>query len=177
MVELFNDLYMQRNLKGQFIKGTNGNTFEGFGVWYDDKGHPCIWVDNKSIKIHILIWERANGEKPKGFNIHHKDNNKGNFTLENLEILSESDHKRIHVGWIRKGNQWIAKPCSGCGKILSLNQFYPRKGYTPSALCKKCYYIYIRKRLSIPQNSERVRQYKHDYYLRAKSRRMVLLAE
>ena len=167
---------MKRNLKGQFIKGTNGNTFEGFGVWYDQKGYPCICLDGKDIKLHVFIWERVNGEKPQGFVLHHKDYNRYNYTLENLELLSESDHKRIHAGWIRQGDQWISKPCNGCGKVLPLNQFYPRKGYTPSALCKKCYYAYVRKRMSTPKNIEKTKQYKHDYYLKAKSGRLVLFA-
>jgi len=64
---------MERNKKGQFIRRTNGKTFEGFGVWYDKKGYPTIWLNNKSVKIHVYVWERKNGEKPKGYDIHHKD--------------------------------------------------------------------------------------------------------
>lgn len=129
---------MERNQSGQFIKGTNGNTFEGFGVWLDAKGYPCIWLDNHSVRIHVMVWERENGPKPKGFAIHHKDRDKANFALGNLELVSESDHRKIHAGWIREEQTWIAKPCNHCKRILSLEEFYPRKGHTPSALCRPC---------------------------------------
>lgn len=157
---------MKRNPKGQFIKGTNDNTFEGFNVWYDKKGYPIIWMNSKPIKIHILIWERVNGEKPKGFVLHHKDRNRDNYAIENLELLSESDHKRIHTGWVRKDNQWIAKPCNGCGKVLSLDNFFTRKGHTPSALCRVCHNVATRKRRAGFSLDERLKMkvYKHEYY-------------
>ena len=157
---------MKRNIKGQFIKGSNENTFEGFGVWYDTKGYPSIWVDGKSIKIHVLVWERANGRKPKGFGLHHKDFNKCNFALDNLELLSLSDHRKLHAGWIREGSDWISKPCTRCKQILTLDNFYNRKGYTPSALCKACTNIVTSARnKTIP---EKRAIYNHRWYLKKK---------
>jgi hypothetical protein len=129
---------MKRNLKGQFTRGT-GEVFEGFGVWYDSKGYPCILVGKKEVRLHVFVWERVNGEKPKGFDIHHKNGNKKDFKLENLEALSSSDHKRVHAGWVRQNGEWIAKQCNKCKRILPLDQFYPRKGKTPTALCKPCH--------------------------------------
>ena len=131
---------MERNKKGQFIKGTNGDTFEGFGVWYDKKGYPCIWINNKSIKLHVYIWELENGEKPRGYDIHHKDYDKKNYSLGNLELLSYSDHRKVHAGWRRNAlGAWVAKPCGCCKKTLTLDKFYERKtAGTPSGQCKKC---------------------------------------
>ena len=57
---------MERNEKGQFVKRINENMFEEHSVWYEKKGYPAIWIDNKSIKLHVYIWERVNGKKPKG---------------------------------------------------------------------------------------------------------------
>lgn len=130
---------MKRNKKGQFIKGTNGETYGGFGIWYDKKGYATIWINGKNIKLHIYIWEKANGEKPKGMQIHHKDFNKRNYNLDNLELVSQSDHFRIHAGWVRENGEWIEKPCNGCKKTLLLDKFYKRKGHTPTALCKVCH--------------------------------------
>jgi len=137
---------MKRNKLGQFIKGSNGNVFEGFGVWYDVKGYPTIWIDGKSIKVHVYVWERVYGEKPEGFVVHHIDFNKKNFDLDNLELLSESNHKRVHAGWVREKGTWIAKPCNMCKTIYPLSNFYPRKGYTPTALCKRCHNIKVDER-------------------------------
>ena len=129
---------MKRNKKGQFLKGTNGETFEGFGIWYDKKGYPSIWINNKSVKLHVYVWEREYGEKPKGHDIHHKDHNKGNYSLDNLELLSYSDHQRTHAKWIKEDGEWRRKPCRNCKRTLPLDQFYQRKGMTPSALCIYC---------------------------------------
>jgi hypothetical protein len=157
---------MQRNQLGQFIKDTNGRSFEGFGLWDDCKGYPSIWVNNKSIRIHVLVWERANGQKPKGFDIHHKDFNKGNYAFSNLELLTHSDHQKIHAGWIRENGIWISKPCTRCHRLLTLDNFYERKGYTPSALCKPCTNIVTAARnKTIP---EKRRIYNQRWYAKKK---------
>ena len=130
---------MRRSKKGRFLQRTTGEFFEGFSVYYDAKGYPVIWVGGKDVKLHIFVWEKEYGAKPPDMDIHHKDLNKSNYKLENLELLSKSDHRKFHAGWVRKNGEWVEKPCSGCSKILPLSMFYPRKGYTPSAKCKKCH--------------------------------------
>lgn len=116
-------------------------TFLGKKIRYDYKGYAVISVKNKEVKAHVLVWEKENGKKPVGFDIHHKDFNKANFSLSNLELLSKKDHCRLHAGWKRNSKkEWIKKPCSGCKKVLSLNLFYSVKTRgTLSALCKKCH--------------------------------------
>lgn len=51
---------------------------------------------------HRIIWEEDVGEIPDGFDIHHKDGNKLNNLLENLQCLSKSDHMRLHAEESRK---------------------------------------------------------------------------
>lgn len=157
---------MKRNRKGQFIKGSNGFTFEGFGVWYDAKGYPNIWINNKNIKIHIFVWERKNGEKPKGFDIHHEDFNKANFEISNLKLLSYSDHKKTHAGWVKdKKGEWTLKPCKTCGEKLSLDSFYQRKGLTPSNHCIPCSSKNHKKKLIESSDyREKKRLYLKEYY-------------
>ena len=136
---------MERNNKGKFVKGTGTSrgtseeTFNGFGIWYEKKGYPNIYINGKAIKLHVLIWELQNGPKPVGFEIHHKDFNKKNWNIDNLELLTNSDHRKIHAGWTKKDGQWSHKPCTGCGNILPLCEFYERKGFTPTPKCKKCH--------------------------------------
>ena len=154
---------MERNKKGQFIKGTNGEIYDGFGVWYDRKGYPTIWINNKSIKLHIYIWEKVNGEKPKGFQLHHKDFNKRNYLIDNLELVNQSDHFKIHAGWIRENGEWILKPCKDCKKLLSLDKFYQRKGLTPSNYCIKCSSLLFKLRNTKEYQVKR-KIYMKDYY-------------
>ena len=160
---------MERNNKGQFIKGTNGNTYNGYGVWYDKKGYPCICLCGKDTKLHLYIWELENGQKPGGYDLHHKDYDKGNYNLENLELLSKSDHMKVHAGWKRddKGN-WTTKPCKDCKLDLPLLDFYQRKGFTPSNICKKCTSIYYKHLRENPEFRENKKVYLKEYYQKIK---------
>jgi len=135
----------KRNSKGQFLRREYGEMFEGLPVYLDSKGYKLIHVNSKDIKMHVFVWERENGEKPKGHDIHHVDEDKGNYKLDNLSLVSHSDHKKIHAGWIKTNGEWSSKPCAGCRELLPLSSFYPRKGYTPSAKCKKCHCEQIKK--------------------------------
>ena len=114
-------------------------TYDGRKVWFDRKGYATVWVDGKSKKVHVLEWEKHNGPKPEGHDIHHRDENKANWSIENLELLTTQDHQRVHAGWIKVNGEWAKKPCTSCGEVLPLGEFYPRKGYTPSARCKRCH--------------------------------------
>lgn len=159
---------MERNKKGQFIKGTNGETFEGFGIWYDKKGYPNIWLNNKSVKIHVYVWERVYGEKPKGHDVHHIDENKGNYSLDNLKLLSCSDHQKTHAGWIKENGEWKLKPCKDCKRLLTLDKFYPRKGLTPSNKCKECSLIMWKEIGKDPNFKKRRKEYLKNYYQKNK---------
>ena len=160
---------MKRNLKGQFLRRTTGLVFEGFGIWFDKKGYACICLGGKDIKLHRYIWEKQNGVISKGFQLHHKDYNKSNWRLDNLELVTQSDHLKIHAGWKRENGKWIAKSCKNCKKYLSLDKFYPRKGLTPSSLCKSCSSEYFKKRNTEEYKAKR-KIYMKKYYLKIKEK-------
>jgi len=107
-------------------------------IYFDRKGYALIWINGKDNKIHVLEWEKYNGKKPKGYEIHHKDNDKKNWKITNLSLETKSDHRKIHAGWIRKNGEWIKKPCKDCRRLLPLDKFYQRKGLTPSQRCIVC---------------------------------------
>jgi hypothetical protein len=50
----------------------------------------------KRMRLHRAVWEHYHGAIPNGHHIHHKDENKDNNELENLELLGESDHMKWH---------------------------------------------------------------------------------
>ncbi|HDX9500169.1 HNH endonuclease [Bacillus paranthracis] len=54
-------------------------------------------IGNSRIRLHRYVWEKHNGAIPKGFEVHHKDNNKDNNELNNLELLSKSSHAKHHM--------------------------------------------------------------------------------
>ena len=141
-----------------------GVRFEREG-WTDHKGYRCVCINGKEYKVHVLVWESANGPKPKGYEIHHKDLDKSNYDISNLELLKLSDHRRIHAGWIRNNGIWIAKPCNRCEKTLPLGDFYyvnTRK--IESALCRKCHNEVIAERNVSPENQQKLKVYKREYY-------------
>jgi len=139
--------------------------FEGLKIWYDHKGYACVWMDNKSIKVHVLVWERVYGRKPPKHDIHHKDFDKSNYQLENLELLTWSDHRRVHAGWVKENNQWVKKPCTRCHQILPLDSFYPRRtANTPSALCKPCSNTASILKNRSPEYKDRRKRYNQKWY-------------
>jgi len=112
--------------------------FNGFTVTPDAKGYPRIYVGGHMIAVHRFVWEQAHGALPRGFVVHHQDGDVANYALDNLMLLKQSDHMRIHLGWIRENGLWVAKPCSRCGQVLPLERFYVRRG-VPTGFCKACH--------------------------------------
>lgn len=56
----------------------------------------ALKIDGKRIDEHRLIWEKAYGEIPEGYIIHHIDGNKSNNDLSNLQMMSREEHSRLH---------------------------------------------------------------------------------
>lgn len=47
--------------------------------------------------IHRMVWEYYNGKIPEGYVIHHKDENKLNNSIDNLQLLTRKEHKILHM--------------------------------------------------------------------------------
>ncbi len=63
---------------------------------------------------HHIIWEAVNGPIPDRCEIHHIDENKQNNDLENLQLLSISDHQRTHSShYARLNGEWL-RICPDC---------------------------------------------------------------
>lgn len=54
------------------------------------------WANIMPIHAHRWVWINHYGSIPKGMDIHHKDGNKSNNEIENLEALTRSDHLKRH---------------------------------------------------------------------------------
>jgi len=118
--------------------------FRGYLIDNYGRGYPRIWFAGGVVYIHILIWEEANGPKPEGFDVHHKDKDKWNWGLENLELLSKSDHQKTHRGWIKTDGSWSHKPCSQCKRVLLLEDFFA-SSKASYGVCKECHKVRVYK--------------------------------
>lgn len=69
--------------------------FNGVIFIKDSKGYYRA-ENNFTLFMHRYVWEFYNTEIPEGYEIHHKDLNRGNNNIENLCLLSCSEHKKLH---------------------------------------------------------------------------------
>jgi len=80
--------------------------------------------------MHRFIWADANGPIPDGWNVHHKDENKKNNNLSNLELMPRSKHTVHH--WDRKLPTY-RHVCKLCKK--EFDSYWPSTVYCSPA-CK-----------------------------------------
>lgn len=79
----------------EYLEGGDLAIFEGRKYRRDKKTGYYL---NSTIRkrLHRAVWESYYGVIPKGCHIHHKDEDKGNNEIENLELLSGSSHATMH---------------------------------------------------------------------------------
>lgn len=70
---------------------------------------------NLKKRLHQYVWEQEVGEIPKGYHVHHKDGNKLNNLIENLELLTMQEHLSKHskdrdIEALRKNLKENARP-------------------------------------------------------------------
>lgn len=115
----------------------------------------------KVIDEHRYIWEVNYGDIPAGYVIHHKDGNKNNNSIDNLECIPLSEHSRIHMLGNKRSEESIEKErltkernkllkykdipegywvCNTCGELLLLSYFYTDKSswHGHSNECREC---------------------------------------
>lgn len=75
------------------------------GIYFYKESDSGYYLGNVSIpgrkhrypmRAHVYVWISHNGEIPKGYHVHHKDENKANNDISNLELLSTKDHLSLH---------------------------------------------------------------------------------
>ena len=71
----------------------------------------------KSSSLHRVMYSYFYGVIPNGFDVHHKDLNPVNNDISNLQLLTKSQHSKIH-GKIRRKE--INRQCAICGKIFTV---------------------------------------------------------
>lgn len=75
---------MKVNVISRTIQEFNGARYYLCGNYFQKKGK----------RLHMEVWVYHNGPIPKGYDIHHKDTDKGNNQPENLECITEHRHMK-----------------------------------------------------------------------------------
>jgi len=87
-----NRLGVSRRSNAEAHKGQKPWNYRG--GWIDAQGYKCIWKDGKTVREHRVIFSNLKF----GQVIHHKNGNRADNRLENLEIYeSHSEHMRKHM--------------------------------------------------------------------------------
>lgn len=87
---------MRTKLKGDVRMSEKYQYFNGLKFTRDEeKGYYL----NSTIRerLHRYVWKFYNGEIPEGSQIHHKDGDKSNNDILNLEIKTKSKHMALHM--------------------------------------------------------------------------------
>jgi hypothetical protein len=118
-----------RNNKGQFVAGRPAENRYPVGAVRirtrrNRGGEKRAFIKTAEPNVWILrarhIWTRAYGPIPPGMGLHHRDGDKLNDVIENLELVSKSEHLAIHrpehhgraiAGLVaaRKARRWSTK--------------------------------------------------------------------
>lgn len=65
----------------------NGERFYLCGFYFQHNGR----------RLHRVVWEYFNGPIPKGYQVHHKDGNRHNNDIANLDLLKDEEHYKHHA--------------------------------------------------------------------------------
>lgn len=68
----------------------------GKKFYLDKKTGYWISTTCPKIRAHVWVWQNNNGHNKKGFHIHHKDENKSNNDISNLEQITVKEHVAKH---------------------------------------------------------------------------------
>lgn len=126
-----------KKYKDPYMRKCNAN---GEGC-IDQFGYKLISINGKQVREHRVIMETHIGRKllPHPFEVvHHKDGNKLNNSIDNLEIHTQGNHTILHLkkSFIKNG----MRNCTKCSLTFPLKRFSKdntsKAAYKP--YCKSC---------------------------------------
>lgn len=73
--------------KYQWYRGLKFTRDEKTGYYLNSTHH---------IRMHRFVWLCEKGEIPEGYDLHHIDHDPGNNDISNLELVTKSQHRKLH---------------------------------------------------------------------------------
>lgn len=110
------------------------------------EGYVLLYVyikRKKHVKMeHRWIYEKVHGVIPPRMVIHHINGNKTDNRIENLLMLNNDMHRKVHCGFVLGADGWY-KPCNRCKVLKRVESSYHKKKLANSegyqSVCKECY--------------------------------------
>lgn len=75
--------------------------YKGHKVYMNGK-YPAIFLNGENAHIHRLVWIEYNEDIPTGCIIHHKNEDKQDWNIDNLELLNRSNHIKEHKDIVKR---------------------------------------------------------------------------
>ncbi|MDD1710874.1 MAG: HNH endonuclease [Methanoregulaceae archaeon] len=94
-------------------------------------------VCGKTVYLHVYLWERDHGRKvPKGFVVHHINEDSSDNRPENFQLMTRTNHRKIH-GYKRKhpGNPETLRQYPDAWKLSILSRANAPK---VEVICLEC---------------------------------------
>lgn len=103
---------------------TTGDRIKSNYITLNSLGRPqcSIYHNGRHQLIQDINSEYSLGEKPDGYVVHHKNKNKEDNSFENLQYVSDSEHRALHIKDNLKIYEYTSESQSGKN-----NSFYGRK--------------------------------------------------
>lgn len=76
--------------------------------------------------VHVLIYETFNNPVPKGYVVHHKDEDKFNNCLSNLECMTIDEHNKLHCTGHVPWNKGVPTSKETIAKIVAKRKSHNR---------------------------------------------------
>lgn len=80
----------------QYLENGDLAFFDGVYFRRDKKTGYFLSSTKPRKRLHVYVWEFYNGKVPEGYQIHHIDCNKNNNEIDNLKLISKSEHAALH---------------------------------------------------------------------------------